>query len=348
LWWGRLGLRSYVIASGIVAASLLLGFALALPSRHGVRVLAGLAIAEALVAFLLPLASNPRIRDVDRPVISFLQRHAGLQRVATVAGAALMPNFGSAFGIATINYDDLPVPARTVAYVHAHLDPHADAVMFRPTAGPARSRAEIEAHLADYRTASVRYLLAPHDFFSPGDPAGPIEAFRGVTTSVYELAGAAPYADGLGCRITGGTRDRLHAQCEAPSRLVRRELFMRGWTAQVNGTPAAVSLVEEAFQGVELPAGTSTVSFTYAPAGVRPSCAVALMALLAALGALITAPPTMYSRRSQADKLLPHTGERSTSPATIRSVSLTLRRARRLRPPRPSGSGSSASGLKPD
>jgi hypothetical protein len=300
LWWARLGLRTCLIASGIVAAALLLGFALALRSRHCVGLLAGLAIAEALVAFLLPLVSNPRIRDFDRPVISFLQTHAGLQRVATVAGAALMPNFGSAFRIANINYNDLPVPARTVAFVHAHLDPHADAVMFQPTVGPAHSRAEIEARLPGYLAASVRYLLAPANFFPSGDSAGPVEAFRGVTASVYELAGAAPYAEAPGCRVTGERRDRLHAECDAPSLLVRRELFMRGWTAQVNGTPAAVSLVEEAFQGVELPAGASTVSFTYAPAGVRPSCAVALMALLAAL---IAAPPTMYSRRSQADKL---------------------------------------------
>jgi uncharacterized membrane protein YfhO len=57
------------------------------------------------------------------------------------------------------------------------------------------------------------------------------------------------------------------AQCTHAATLLRRELYVPGWSVRVNG--ADVPLVEQdIFQAVDLPAGESSVEFTYAPPGI--------------------------------------------------------------------------------
>jgi uncharacterized membrane protein YfhO len=57
----------------------------------------------------------------------------------------------------------------------------------------------------------------------------------------------------------------MHATCDAPARLIRRELMFPGWTARVNGQPAAIATEGEIFQAVTLPAGVSNVVWRYVP-----------------------------------------------------------------------------------
>ena len=111
---------------------LLSGIVVAVCRRRPSGVLTALAAIEAILLFAFPFASAPRGGKIDMELVKFLQRHAGLQRVATAYGNGLTPNFGSAFGIATINYDDLPVPDRTVRFVQRELDPKVLPIMFRP------------------------------------------------------------------------------------------------------------------------------------------------------------------------------------------------------------------------
>lgn len=167
-----------------VAALLLLClFLLSMRLRRPAMALAVLAAVEAITWFMLPLASNPRFAGIDRTLTGFLRNHVGLQRVAIASGTALGPNFGSVFGIPSMNYDDLPVPARTARFVTSRLDASNDGVIFRHTAPPADEaerqamRSRFLVALAGYAQAGVRYVLSVDDF---------------VADPVYSLASGTP------------------------------------------------------------------------------------------------------------------------------------------------------------
>jgi hypothetical protein len=175
-WQPDLGHRSYIVISVMAAMLLLSGAIMAgwgrLPGRAPTALIA-LATVEALLLFAIPFASSPRRAKLDLPLVQFLQHHAGLQRVAIADGNGLSPNFGSAFGVATINYDDLPVPQRTVDFVQRELEPDVSPIMFRPNASvrqitAVQKRDEFLARVPAYARAGVRYILADADFFSFG------------------------------------------------------------------------------------------------------------------------------------------------------------------------------------
>ena len=189
--WPHHGPRAYIVASAITAALLLAGVAAALRIARPHRaqaVLATLAAAELLLFFLVPFASNPAGGKVDTVLIDYLQRHLGFQRVAIAAGNGISPNFGSALGIATINYDDLPVPNRTVDYVRNRLDPKLEPIMFRANLGFRHETAEERRtaflqRIPAYAAAGVSHVLAPPGFF-----AFPAYALADVDPTARRLA----------------------------------------------------------------------------------------------------------------------------------------------------------------
>ncbi len=418
IWPAKQHQRLYVIVSLAVALALLGAFAAALRSPRARTWLTLCLGAEALAAFTLPLASFPRIDSVDRTLIDFLQRHAGPQRTALASFTGLTPNFGSAFCIPAINYDDLPVPSRTIDYIHAAIDPSASVVNFRPSGEPEtadqreRRHHFFVGHLPGYARAGVRYVIGDPDLFAipayplagsptpialapgqslqatldaPGagrpirgallrigtyggtadgqlrlrlcqagtcaegdldlaaaadnrvatidlpDPLtlraapttltiehrggnhlvalwgqdaqvgeprklpelaflrfdDPAPVFANAAATVFDLPNFRPYAAADGCTIGLLSQDRLTAQCDRASVLVRLEVFMTGWQARVNGAAAQVRPIEDTFQAIDLPQGRSTIEFAFAPAGLRPSIAVAAATLLALLLSLI-------------------------------------------------------------
>jgi len=84
---------------------------------------------------------------------------------------------------------------------------------------------------------------------------------------IWKLPHPAPYytvIDGQ-CALTGESRNAVRAHCSTPATLLRRELFMPGWTATVNGAPVMVAKNHEIFQTVQLPKGKSNIQFRFAP-----------------------------------------------------------------------------------
>lgn len=417
-------------ACGLLISLALLPFLAAswLDRRRLGLLLSVLLVGEATAWFLLPFLSAPRRGAIDYSVISYLSRHVGYQRVAATTPYMLAPNYGSYFEIPTLNYDDLPAPRRTVAYVRDRLDPLASSVLFLPwvSSAPPEQQAGRPAifreRLPRYAEAGVKYLLAGPEFnatpafalppaserpyalstggrlvttaradqdrpvagvtlligtyddsanghlrltLCSGDgqcangtadlaiandnrfllfpldrslqigngqdyritvektdgsgavavwlfrPSGistrlegtadaealvpsfgfvaaneELPVFSGRVFSIYRLPGTRDYAAADGCRIEIASHDRMSADCDHPSRLVRLEIMMNGWQAEVNGVPTAVATVENTFQAIDLPAGNSEILFTYAPPGVRPAFFPALAALLFCLAVL--------------------------------------------------------------
>ena len=112
-------------------------------------------------------------------------------------------------------------------------------------------------------------------------------------------------SSGQGGRYEGGrasfvadTPDRVEVAVtsDGPGLLVLRDVDAPGWHAAVDGVATPIQRVDHAFRGVEVPDGTSSVTFTYAPASLRRGAWLAL----AGLGVLTAlAAWQVYSSRSR-------------------------------------------------
>ena len=228
-----------------------------------------LVASDALVLFALPQASAPRNVRVDTAPVSFLERHLGTSRFFTLG--PLQPNYGSYYGIGSLNVNDVPVPKPFATYVHTRLDDAVDPLVFVGNAGGGRPRSapspvrELLRNLPAYRAASVAYVVTP--------AAHPLSrrvtftlAFRNPSTRIYRLAGATPYfTSAPACAVRTTARDDVQLACPRPARLVRRETYLRGWSARVDGHPAHVRRFDRLFQAVTVPAGAHRITFAYAP-----------------------------------------------------------------------------------
>ena len=93
------------------------------------------------------------------------------------------------------------------------------------------------------------------------------KVYSDALMDIWELPNPTPYYMVLRgqCTLSGQQRDSVEAHCATPATLLRRELFMPGWTATVNGASAAVSAHGKIFQVIPLPAGKNMVRFRFIP-----------------------------------------------------------------------------------
>ena len=134
------------------------------PTRGRVAALSALLVGEACLLFVVPSFSGIRGVVGDREPLTFLQSRLGLDRFYTLG--PIQPNFSAMSGLASINYDMLPVDSGLVAYVRKHLDRYADFILFtgenhRTDPSLPDPQSELAAHLAAYQTVGVRYVLTP-------------------------------------------------------------------------------------------------------------------------------------------------------------------------------------------
>lgn len=284
------------IAWGV--AVLLAGAAVVLLRRPRARVWLATALvaADALVLFMIPEAAAPRAVQLDLAPVSFLQRNLGTSRAYTFG--PLAPNYGSYFGVGLLNINDLPVPSAFNRYIHAHLDPYSPPAAFVGTPGgrglftPSPAQ-ELMRNLSSYRGAAVKYVLAPAGQLLPQGADGLRLVFRSPSTWIYRLAGSDPYftATGGRCRVTASGREAAQLSCAAPSELIRRETYMPGWSAEVDGHAVAVREVDGLYQEVPVGAGVHRVTFGFAP----PHIELGVLALIAGLVAWVASG--IYNRR---------------------------------------------------
>lgn len=97
----------------------------------------------------------------------------------------------------------------------------------------------------------------------------PSLAYTDTLLSIYELPEPAPYFTAEGCTLMVKNRSELDAFCPSPTNLIRRELAVPGWTAQINGASLDTEAVAPLFQSVPLQAGQTHIAFQYCPQGTR-------------------------------------------------------------------------------
>jgi hypothetical protein len=267
--------RRYFIASvawAAVVVGAVASVALVRRPRARAILLALIVAGDALALFAVPEFSAPRSDRVDTAPVTYLHRHLGDSRFFTLG--PIQPNYGSYFGLATLNINDFP-PTPYANYVHTRLDPVVDPGLFvgnlggfRPSGAPSPTT-ELIGHLDGYRAAAVRYVLTPAGHALPRHPRSFRLVLRTPTTWIYELAGTASYFTAGRCEIASAGRETAQLACRRPSTLVRRETFLPGWTARVDGQPSTIRRVDGLFQAVLVPAGTHRVVFSYAPPGIE-------------------------------------------------------------------------------
>ena len=233
--------------------------------------LTGLVVAEAVGLFIMPTLAGSTKPGLFEAPLDFLRQHQGLQR-AISDGNALPQNVGALLGLGTLQHEYIPVPQNWADYVHAHLDPHATPTSFPGLGENDWSMAlNLTDHRKDLEAVGVRYVVAPswiNLFSTQTDSQHPVRVFRDGKFDILELPGARPYAETIGgpCRLTIADREHMHADCEQPAQLLRRELAYPNWTARVNGQHTRVQPAGEVFQGLNLPRGSSDIVFRYVPA----------------------------------------------------------------------------------
>ncbi|HQT83887.1 MAG: hypothetical protein B7Z58_11345 [Acidiphilium sp. 37-64-53] len=141
----------------------------------------------------------------------------------------------------------------------------------------------------------------------PGGSAMPV--YHDPVMSIFRIRSYHRYFSATpACRLSATGRDKASAECATPAILTRQEAWFPGWRARLNGRAVPVARHGALFQSVALPAGRSSVTFSYRPRGTRLSVTLAGLAL--ALWAGCTIRPYRAFRR----RALPHGGTGS-SPA---------------------------------
>jgi hypothetical protein len=237
--------------------------------------LAAVLCLDAVVLFMIPRFSAPtRVEYGGLAGVKFLQDNLGLQRFYTLGPIA--PNYGSFFGIASLNHNDLPIASRWTRFIHEHLEPHGDPTLFIGTHYYDKHlpspQSELQRNLEWYEWAGVKYVVRGGDVRSlfPDDRRARL-VHRDAAMSIFELPNPRPYFEVTkgACTLSVRSRTSLDAACVGPAELVRRELFFPGWSAASNGAPLPIEEHGDLFQRISLPGGTNEIQFSYRPVHAR-------------------------------------------------------------------------------
>ena len=208
--------------------------------------IAGIVCADAIGLFVPTTLTGLTNSEMFDAPIAYLRANLHLQRAVSVDNS-LPENIGALLGFGSLQYIYLPVPMIWGTFVQQKLDPAAFPTSFPGLFEPTQSVVTaILGHRTTLEALAVRYVVAPSSmnmFSKQTDSQHPVRVFREGGEDIFELPGAAPYADTLGgtCQLTVIDREHMHATCNAPAILIRRELMFPGWTARVNGNRADIA-----------------------------------------------------------------------------------------------------------
>lgn len=143
--------------------------------------------------------------------------------------------------------------------------------------------------LADrLREAAVTSVISLDPLATPAlaPSAGPrVERLWPLRIHVYALAGARPRFEVPGGRVLSVDERPGHVvvtlEADAPTQLIVRDSYARGWRAGVNGRPAAVAAHEGRHIAVPVPPGPGRVELSYRPPALGVAVPVAALALIA-------------------------------------------------------------------
>jgi hypothetical protein len=284
-----------IVAVPFIAVAVLLVLGLFTRRRITPFLVALLLVGESLVMFFIPTAESPKQITVDQAPITFLLAHQRHYRFLDFA--VLYPNWGSQFGLNELSEVDLPFPKAFSNLIQSQLYPglfpQNQYTVKGGLVGVESLEHELLAHFTSYEGASVKYLLVPSAVvLLPGLVAlGVKPVFEDGLATIYQMPDPRPFfsTTSNSCTVTALNVNAARVDCPgAGSTLIRTELFMAGWRAQVNGKAVTLKARDGAYQSVEVPSGTSTVTYTYLPPHEKYAVLVALVAAFFLIGSWVT------------------------------------------------------------
>ncbi|HEX4774498.1 MAG TPA: hypothetical protein VH234_03195 [Candidatus Saccharimonadales bacterium] len=252
-------------------------------------------LVDALVMFIAPQLSAPRSTVLDLKPVSYLQKNLGNSRFYSIG--YIMPNYGSYYGIASINTNNVPIAESWSVYVNKHLNPNVN---------PSQEFTGIDkqdpngitpvqaffANLKSYEQIGVKYVVIRNGLLTTYKPSSYSLnlVYSDSNFQIYQLPNTKAYfqAQDIGCSIYSSSRESLIASCSKPATLVRQELYMPGWTANVNSKPVSIHKSGELFESLDLPSGQSKIEFHYTP----PNIVLAYLAFILGVGLLLASAAT--------------------------------------------------------
>jgi hypothetical protein len=271
-----------------VSLALLVVAVLLLRGRGRTWLVAVAVLGESVLLFAAPMAAAPSSLKVNLAPVHFLQANLGQYRFMDVA--VIYPNWGSEYSVSSLATNDLPLPLTFVNYVQSSLFPGIqplNAFSVRGGAvGQTMMEQEIATHLQAYEDASVKYLLTrTRTRLAPQLAAvGVKKVWSDQLATIYALPDPRPLFStaSSSCAVSSTSLTVARVDCPtAASTLLRTEQSMKGWTATVNGRPAAIRTVGTVYQQIDVPRGTSIVEFRFLPPHERLAVFIGFVALLA-------------------------------------------------------------------
>jgi hypothetical protein len=290
--------KIHVVTIGLVVLPFIaVGLLLILGRFHKFRwtpyIIGVVIVGEAMLYFFVPTAESPKQITIDYAPISYLQAHQGQERFLDFA--VLYPNWGTYFGLNELSDIDLPFPRAFKNLLEDQLDPGLipgnQFVVKGGMTGVKHLEYEVANHFQAYEDASVKYLLMPSSVILNPRLAkdGVKQVFRDSLATIYEM----PHPRGLfstpnsTCTITSTNDSTATVDCPKPTTLLRTELSMKGWKAFVNGKQATIVTKDHVYQQISVPAGTSTVTYSFSPPHERDALIVGFLGGLFLIGSLI-------------------------------------------------------------
>jgi hypothetical protein len=183
---------------------------------------------------------------------------------------------------------DLPFPRSFKNLLEDQLDPGLTPgnqfVVKNGMIGVKHLEYELANRFQAYENASVKYLLMPSAVVL--NPRlvkdGVTRVFSDSLATIYELPDPRPFfsTPNSTCTITSTSDNEATVGCPKPTTLLRTELSMKGWRAFVNGKQETIVTKDHVYQQITVPAGTSTVTYSFSPPHARDAL------ILGALGGL--------------------------------------------------------------
>ena len=247
--------------------------------------------AEAMMMFAVPSGEAAKYVTVDMAPITFLQTYQGQYRYFDFA--VLAPNWPTQFNINSLNAIDLPIPRSYSNYIenrlYPGLIPSNQFVIHNGMTGMIAQENEIVTHFRSYEAASVKYLMLPVTV--PIMPAliklGVKQVFADAKAAIYEMPSPRPFfsTSSAECSMSSTNVNRVSVTCpSAGTTLIRTELAMAGWTADVNGTSVPIATSHGVYEAITLPKGTSVVTYKFFPPHERYAILAGILAVFFLVG----------------------------------------------------------------
>ncbi len=270
-----------------LALAVLAGLGFFATRRFALWVVILVLVGESLLWFIVPTTEAAKQINVDAAPISFLQANEGEYRFLDFG--ILDANWASQYGLNSLSAIDLPFPSKYSKYIETKLfpglTPPEQFVIHDGITGITLQESELAHHLQAYEDASVKYLLLPTSV--PILPSltklgvkAVFEDVEGIAT-IYQMPDPRPYfsTSSSTCSVTSTNPAEATVTCpKGPATLVRTELQMKGWHAEVNGRAVKISTSQGVYQSISVPAGTSTVTYSFTPPHETGSLLLALLA----------------------------------------------------------------------